>query len=68
MALFAAEKGDVHHITSHHYTKTLDEVLTKPPKSGIKWDDVVSLIKKLDGKIKNGSGSRRKFVLMGSVL
>ncbi|PHM51575.1 type II toxin-antitoxin system HicA family toxin [Xenorhabdus hominickii] len=33
----------------------------------LKWDDVVSLIKKLDGKIKNGNGSRRKFVLMGSV-
>ncbi|WP_426575455.1 type II toxin-antitoxin system HicA family toxin (plasmid) [Xenorhabdus stockiae] len=52
---------------STKHRKTLDDVLTKPPKSGIKWDDVVSLIKKLDGKIKNGSGSRRKFVLMGSV-
>ncbi|MDE1476283.1 type II toxin-antitoxin system HicA family toxin [Xenorhabdus bovienii] len=52
---------------STKHCKTLDEILTKPPKSGIKWDDVVSLIKKLGGKVKNGSGSRRKFILMGSV-
>ncbi|MBD2782215.1 type II toxin-antitoxin system HicA family toxin [Xenorhabdus sp. 42] len=52
---------------STKHQKILDEILTKPPKSSIKWDDVISLIKKLDGKIKNGSGSRRKFILMGSV-
>ncbi|ECA2558625.1 TPA: type II toxin-antitoxin system HicA family toxin [Salmonella enterica] len=49
------------------HRKTLLDVLTSPPKSGIKWSDVVSLINALGGKVKNGNGSRRKFVLNGSV-
>ncbi|EBP0013677.1 type II toxin-antitoxin system HicA family toxin [Salmonella enterica] len=52
---------------SSRHRKTLADVLTTPPKPGIKWDDVVSLINTLGGKVKNGNGSRRKFVLMGSV-
>ncbi|NHB87568.1 toxin HicA [Photorhabdus tasmaniensis] len=54
---------------SSKHRKILADVLTIPPKSGIKWADVVSLINKLGGggKIKNGNGSRRKFILMGSV-
>ncbi|MGL5384944.1 MAG: type II toxin-antitoxin system HicA family toxin [Enterobacterales bacterium] len=52
---------------SSRHCKTLADVLTTPPKSGIQWNDVVSLINKLGGKVRNGSGSRRKFVLMGSV-
>lgn len=52
---------------SSKHRKTLADVLTTPPKSGIKWDDVVSLINTLGGKIKNGNGSRRKFILMSSV-
>ncbi|MCL2899699.1 type II toxin-antitoxin system HicA family toxin [Brenneria tiliae] len=52
---------------SSKHRKTLADVLTTPPKPGIKWDDVVSLINALGGKVKNGNGSRRKFVLMGSV-
>ncbi|OBU03076.1 toxin HicA [Morganella psychrotolerans] len=52
---------------SARHRKTLIDVLTIPPKSGIRWDDVSSLIGHLGGKIKNGNGSRRKFILMGSV-
>jgi len=51
-------------LNSRH-RKTLDDIMTVPPKSGIKWDDVVSLVKYLGGKIKNGQGSRRRFVLRG---
>ena len=43
------------------HRKTLDDVMTEPPKSGIKWDDVVALIKAVGGTIKNNNGSRRKF-------
>ncbi len=53
-------------LNSRH-RKTLEDIMTVPPKSGIKWDDVVSLIKHLGGKIKNGQGSRRRFVLSGSL-
>ncbi|EOG1984121.1 TPA: type II toxin-antitoxin system HicA family toxin [Proteus mirabilis] len=53
-------------LSSKHY-KTLIDILTVPPKSGIKWDDVKNLINNLSGKVKNGNGSRRKFILMGSV-
>ncbi len=35
---------------SSKHRKTLADVLTTPPKSGIKWDDVVSLINKLGGE------------------
>ncbi|HGN0027480.1 TPA: type II toxin-antitoxin system HicA family toxin [Proteus mirabilis] len=53
-------------LSSKHY-KTLIDILTVPPKSGIKWDDVKNLINNLGGKVKNSNGSRRKFILMGSV-
>ena len=43
------------------HRKTFDDVMTEPPKSGIKWDDVVALIKAVGGTIKNNNGSRRKF-------
>ncbi len=56
----------VKELTSKH-RKTLCDVLTTPPKPTIKWDDVMNLINSLGGKVKNGKGSRRKFVLMGSV-
>ncbi|EFB0088298.1 type II toxin-antitoxin system HicA family toxin [Salmonella enterica] len=52
---------------SSRHRKTLADVLFMPPKPGIKWADVVSLINSLGGKVKNGNGSRRKFVLMESV-
>lgn len=34
------------------HRKTFDDVMTEPPKSGIKWDDVVALIKAVGGTIK----------------
>ena len=46
------------------HRKTFDDVMTEPPKSGIKWDDVVALIKAVGGTIKNNNGSRRKFHVM----
>jgi len=52
---------------SSKHRKTLADILRTPPKAGVKWDDVVSLIHKLGGKVKNGNGSRRKLILMGSV-
>lgn len=52
---------------SRRHRDTLNEIRIQPPKSNIKWDDVVSLIKALGGKIKNNDGSRRKFVLKGQM-
>lgn len=49
------------------HRKTFDDVMTVPSKSGIKWDDVVNLISHLGGKVKNGNGSRRRFVLGNTV-
>lgn len=49
------------------HRKTFDDVMTTPPKPGIKWSDVVSLINYLGGKVKNGNGSRRRFVLSGTI-
>lgn len=46
---------------SSHHRKTFDDIMTEPPKSGIKGDDVVALIKAVGGTIKNNNGSRRKF-------
>lgn len=57
---------EVRELNSRH-RKTFDDVMTVPPKAGIKWDDVVSLIHYLGGKVKHGSGSRRRFILSGSV-
>ena len=56
----------VSELNSRH-RKTFDDVMTVPPKSSIKWDDVVSPIQYLGGKVKNGNGSRRRFVLSGSL-
>jgi hypothetical protein len=56
----------VRELSSKHQ-KTIADILTMPTKSGIKWDDVISLIHKLGGKVKNGNGSRRKLILMGTV-
>lgn len=49
------------------HRKTILDVLSTLPKSGIKWNDVISLINTLGGKVKNGNGSRRKFILDGSI-
>lgn len=39
---------------SSRHRRTLDDIMTVPPKSGIKWDDVVSFINYLGGKVKSG--------------
>ncbi len=49
------------------HRKTFDDVMTTPPKSGIKWSDIISLINHLGGKVKNGNGSRRRFILFGTI-
>jgi len=49
------------------HRKTFDDVMTTPPKPGIKWFDVASLIKHLGGKVRNGDGSRRRFILSGTI-
>lgn len=52
---------------SSKHRKTMVDILTIPPKSGIKWGDVTSLVEHFGGTIKCGSGSRRRFVLQGSL-
>ncbi len=39
-------------VARSRHRKTFDDVMTEPPKSGIKWDDVVALIKAVGGTIK----------------
>ncbi|MFU2319226.1 type II toxin-antitoxin system HicA family toxin [Rahnella sp. PCH160] len=46
---------------------TLDQISKTPVSSGIKWSDIESLIKSLGGEIKEGSGSRVRFLLNGSI-
>lgn len=45
------------------HRKTFDDVMTEPPKSGIKWDDVVALIKAVGGTIKITMGPEGNFRL-----
>ncbi|NKI73466.1 type II toxin-antitoxin system HicA family toxin [Dickeya sp. CFBP 2040] len=46
---------------------TLEQVFKSPVQSGIKWVDIESLIKALGGEVKEGRGSRCKFLLNGSI-
>lgn len=46
---------------------TLEQIFKTPVLSGIKWSDVESLIKALGGEVKEGRGSRCKFLLNGSI-
>ncbi|QGH62607.1 type II toxin-antitoxin system HicA family toxin [Serratia proteamaculans] len=48
-------------------TSTLEQIFKTPVLSGIKWSDVESLIKALGGEVKEGRGSRCKFLLGGSI-
>lgn len=48
----------IRELSAKHW-KTMVDILTIPPKSAIRWDEVISLINHLGGKIKNGNGSRR---------
>lgn len=46
---------------------TLEQIFKSPVPSGIKWSDIESLIKALGGEVKEGRGSRCKFLLNGSI-
>lgn len=46
---------------------TLEQIFKTPVHSGIKWADIESLIKALGGEVKEGRGSRCKFILNGSI-
>ena len=43
--------------------KTLDNIFADPIRRNIIWDDVVSLIEALEGKVLQGNGSRVSFSL-----
>ena len=42
---------------------TLDEIFKKPIKSGIKWNDIESMLVALGAKISDGRGSRIRIEL-----
>ncbi len=46
---------------------TLEQIFKMPVQSGIKWADIESLIRALGGEVKEGRGSRCKFILNGSI-
>ena len=46
---------------------TLEQIFKSPVPAGIKWSDVESLIKALGGEVKEGRGSRCKFLLNRSI-
>ena len=46
---------------------TLDQLFKAPTPQGIKWSEIESLIKALGGEIKEGRGSRCKFLLNKSI-
>ncbi|HAT2783260.1 TPA: type II toxin-antitoxin system HicA family toxin [Citrobacter koseri] len=46
---------------------TLEQIFKTPVHSGIKWSDIESLIQALGGEVKEGRGSRCKFILNGSI-
>lgn len=41
---------------------TLDQLFKAPTPQGIRWSEIESLIKALGGEIKEGRGSRCKFL------
>lgn len=45
--------------------KTYNAIYTNPVQSGIKWNDVESMLVALDAKISEGSGSRIRVELNG---
>lgn len=46
---------------------TLEQIFKTPVQPGIKWADIESLIRALGGEVKEGRGSRCKFILNGSI-
>lgn len=47
--------------------ETLNQIFKTPVLSGVKWSSIESLITALGGEIKEGSGSRVRFLLNGSI-
>ncbi|MGD8165550.1 type II toxin-antitoxin system HicA family toxin [Pantoea sp. FN0307] len=48
---------------SRNLKPLFNDIMTEPPKAGVKWDDIISLIEAVGGVVKKSSGSRRKFQL-----
>lgn len=46
---------------------TLEQIFKTPVPSSIKWSDIEALITALGGDIKEGRGSRCRFILNGSI-
>lgn len=46
---------------------TLRQIFKTPTACGLKWKDVESLILAMGGEIKEGNGSRIRFLLNGSI-
>jgi len=46
---------------------TLEQIYHLPPPSGLKWKSIEALIIALGGEIKQGSGSRVRFLLNGNI-
>lgn len=57
---------DVSSLPKKH-TRTLEAIFEKPTRSNVKWDAVVSLVKRLGGTISERSGSRVAFAIGGRV-
>ena len=49
------------------HKETLRQIFKVPTVSSLKWKDVESLILAMGGEIKEGSGSRIRFLLNGSI-
>ncbi len=49
------------------HKETLRQIFKVPIVSSLKWKDVESLILAMGGEIKEGSGSRIRFLLNGSI-
>ncbi len=49
------------------HQETLRQIFITPTASGLKWKDIESLILAMGGEVKEGSGSRVRLLLNGSV-
>ncbi|POD95506.1 hexulose-6-phosphate synthase [Pectobacterium odoriferum] len=47
--------------------ETLNQIFKTPALSGVKWSSIESLVTALGGEIKEGSGSRVRFLLNGGI-
>lgn len=54
-------------VLRRRHKETLQQIFITPPPSGIKWKNIESLIEALGGEIKQGNGSRVRFLLNGSI-